>query len=152
MEPTPVHGTAIAYAGCGCLILGKSGSGKSALAAEAILHGAKLVGDDQLVLTHQSGMLMAGAAKQISGIMALSGLGLIRMVDIMPRHVLHLVVELDQACTERLPEQQKRDYGGISIPYLRIPAVPRVSAGSLLLYLKAVQEGRTLPTDWRPVA
>ena len=140
----------MAYSGTGCLILGASGSGKSRLMAEMMALGAKLVADDRVELTEQSGMLMAGAPKELYGIMELRGAGIIRVIDAMPRHVIHLVVELTDADPERLPEKATTELLGRAVPLLK--ASKTISASVLLMYLKAMQEGRILPTDWRPGA
>ncbi len=147
-----IHATAVAYSGAGCLILGKSGSGKSRLAAEMIQLGARLVADDQVILTVQSGMLMASAPKELANVLELRGIGLIRLPDIVPRHVLHLAIELDPDAEDRLPEPQTATIEGLSIPLLRLKPPPITGAGSVMLAIKAVQEGRMLPPDWRPVA
>jgi hypothetical protein len=36
------------------------------------------------------------------------------------------------------------------LPAIQVQPVPYTSASSLLLYLKAMQEGRMLPQDWHP--
>ena len=46
-----VHATCIAIDGHGILLRGPAGSGKSDLALRAIDRGARLVADDQVVLT-----------------------------------------------------------------------------------------------------
>lgn len=146
----PLHASAFAHHGAGCLILGPSGSGKSRLVAEAILHGAKLIADDRVELVPMMGLVAIAAAPELSGVLELRGLGLIKFHDPTTRHVLHLVVELDPACDTRLPELESREFLGVSVPYIRVPAVPAISGAQLLLYLKAMQEGRVLPTDWMP--
>lgn len=143
-----IHGGALAYAGAGCLILGRSGSGKSRLMAEMMMLGARLVADDRVELSEQSGMLMAGAPKELSGIMELRGVGLIRVVDSVPRHVIHLAIELSDDEPERVPEPETMLLVGHDIPLLRVHAT--VSASVLLIYIKAMQEKRNLPPDWRP--
>ncbi len=148
----PLHATAIAYGGAGCVLMGPSGSGKSRLAAEMLALGARLVGDDQLVLSVQSGMLMAAAHPNLSGIMELRGLGLIRLSDIIPRHVVHLAVELSTAANERLPAPQTTMFCGQPVPLVRVAPPPQTNGASILQYLKAMQEGRILPPDWHPQA
>lgn len=143
-----LHGSMLAYAGAGCLLLGPSGSGKSRLLSETMALGAKMIADDRVVLSEQSGMPMGAAPPETAGILELRGFGLIRVTDYTPRHVLHLVIELDINATERLPEREKRRYLGHELPFLRVPAVPTTSGAVLLQYIKAMQEGRILPPDW----
>lgn len=145
-----LHGGMIAHTGVGCLILGPSGSGKSRLMAEMIVLGAKLVADDRVELTEQAGMLMAGPPKELAGVMELRGAGLIRLHDALARHVVHAVIELGEADPERLPEPATITLLEKELPLLK--AHKSISAAVLLLYLKAMQEGRMLPPDWRPGA
>ncbi len=143
-----IHGGVVAISGSGCLILGKSGSGKSRLMAEMMAFGARLVADDRVELIEQSGMLMGEAPKELSGIMELRGAGLIRVIDIIPRHVIHLVVELTESELERVPEPATMQLAGRAIPLLKIDA--HASAAVIIQYMKAMQENRILPPDWRP--
>jgi HPr kinase/phosphorylase len=145
-----IHGGAVAYAGIGCLILGQSGSGKSRLMAEMIGLGARLIADDQVEIIVQAGMLMGAAPKELMGIMEMRGLGLIRVPDYIPRHVLHVAVEFTDEEIERIPEPTKTRLLGHDIPVLKVP--PTIGAAGLLMYIKAMQEGRSLPPDWRPGA
>jgi HPr kinase/phosphorylase len=142
----PIHASAFAYEGMGCLVMGESGSGKSQLVAEAILHGAQLIADDRVQLTAANGVLMASAPPQLAGVLELRGLGLIRMDAIA--HPLHFAITLDAAANERLPVPDTLEFLGVSLPHLRL-SPPPISA--LLLYLKAMREGRILPPDWHPV-
>ncbi|MES2984852.1 MAG: HPr kinase/phosphatase C-terminal domain-containing protein [Pseudomonadota bacterium] len=147
---TRIHATAFAYHGAGCLLLGASGSGKSLLAAQAILQGATLIADDQVCLRLSEGRIEASAPAEIAGVMELRGFGLMRVNDLSPTHPIHLVVELDAAVDSRLPEPAFYDILGLAVPYVRVPAVPKTAAATLLLALKAMQEGRMLAPDWHP--
>lgn len=144
----PIHASAFAYQGAGCLLLGPSGSGKSRLLAEALLYGALLVADDQVLLEERSGTLWASAPPRLQGVMELRGFGLIRREDALAGHAIHCVVMLGEKAPERLPEQHYAAFHGINLPALRL--APPVSVSGLLLYLRALQEGHALPTDWRP--
>lgn len=146
----PIHGTVIAHNGIGCMILGAPGIGKTRLAQEAILGGAKLVADDQVVLSKHSGLIVAAAPAPLMGIIELRGLGIVRVNDALARAVLHLVIELDEAANDRLPEPQQMTLLDVSLPYLRIAPPPKTSAAGLLLYLRALQLGGVMPTDWKP--
>lgn len=148
----PLHGSAFNFKGAGCLILGASGTGKSRLLAEAMALGAKLVADDRLTLQLMLGMLAVAPVPQLMGIMELRGLGLVKINDFIAKQMIHVVIELDPAADSRLPEAEKRTYLGVEVPYLRLPPVPQTSAAALLIYLQAMQEGRALPTDWKPAA
>jgi HPr kinase/phosphorylase len=148
----PIHATAIAYEGMGCLIIGASGAGKSQLAADAFFHGAKLVADDRVLLRNVDGFLVAEPLPQGAGVIELRHLGLIRLAahQRLPSHAIHLVVELGGEGAERLPEHQLRRFCGVDVRFLALPAAPMTRATALLLYLKAMQERRVLSTDWMP--
>ncbi len=112
--------------------------------------GGKLVADDQVQLSLMSGMLTASAAPGLGGVLELRGYGLLKMHDYHQKHVLHLVVELAEGEHERLPRPAIYEALGQKLPLLRLPPVPGTTAANLLLYLKAMQEGRILPPDWKP--
>lgn len=146
--PLSLHATAVAHRGAGLLFVGPSGSGKSRLAAEMLLHDAQLVADDRVNLTVESGMLVARPAVGYETLLELRHLGIIRASQCAPFHPLHLVAELSVDETPRLPEPQTRAFLGVDLPCLTLGR--SVPAASLLLYLGALREGRLLPTDWRP--
>lgn len=148
----PLHGSFFAYNGSGCLLIGPSGTGKSRLVADAMMMGARLVADDRVQLLEMMGLLSGAPVPELTGILELRNLAIIKVNDILTKHVISLVVELDPAADARLPELETRAIGGITVPYLRVPPVPHISAAGLLHYLKAMQEKRVLPTDWRPKA
>ena len=149
-EPLTLHGSVFAYHGAGCLLLGPSGSGKSTLVADALLFGAKFVADDQVTLSLLSGLVAASAVSNLAGVLELPGYGLMRVADFNQKQVVHLVVELGAAETERIPKAQKTSYLGVELPFIRLPAVPRTTVSGILHYLRAMQENRMLPADWMP--
>jgi serine kinase of HPr protein (carbohydrate metabolism regulator) len=118
---TSIHATAVAIAGQGVLLIGKSGSGKSDLALRLIDRGAQLVSDDYTAVSVRSGRLIAAAPPTISGKLEIRGLGI---VDIEPSPAVHvaLVVHLDQPL-ERFPLADMRyEIMGISLASLSLAA------------------------------
>ena len=97
-----VHGTCVAIAKRGLLILGPSGSGKSALGLALMALGAKLVSDDRTVLTDKAGVLVAKCPVPIRGLIEARGLGLIRAQTLVSTQIA-LVVDLGQTESNRLP-------------------------------------------------
>lgn len=71
-----IHGTFIIYQKQGLLFLGKSGSGKSALAYRLISDGAKLVADD---IVHINCQNFGKARNQNIGLIEIYGLGIIAL-------------------------------------------------------------------------
>ena len=108
-----VHGTCVAIAKRGLLILGPSGSGKSALGLALIALGAKLVSDDRTMLTHKAGKLIARCPPAIRGLIEARGLGLIRAQTIASAQIA-LVVDLGQTETHRLPPHRNTTLCGVT--------------------------------------
>ena len=111
-----VHGTCVVVGGCGVLIHGPSGSGKSDLAlrlidqpgrgtgAQALT--ARLVADDQVAITRRDNRLFAAAPPRLAGLLEVRGLGIVRL-DHAPEAEVGLAVRLaDADSIERLPEKQ----------------------------------------------
>ena len=144
-----IHASAFAYEGMGCLLTGPSGSGKSRLLAGAMLHKADLISDDQVALHAHNGNLVACPAPNIKGVIELRGLGLIKHPHTVASHPIHLIVDLGEE-DERLPEPTTYEYCGIEVPFRRLASARTMLAAPLLLYLKAMQQGRILPPDWHP--
>jgi HPr kinase/phosphorylase len=96
---TSLHATAVIHGESGVLILGPSGSGKSALAlalmARASTMGAfgALIGDDRIFVSEAQGRLVAWGAANVAGLIERRTAGLIR-VRHEPAAVMRLAVEL----------------------------------------------------------
>ena len=102
---TLVHATCVALQGRGVLIIGVSGSGKSGLALALMALGAKLVADDQVVLARSETQIQARAPTSIRGLIEARGIGLL-YADVEQDVPLHLVVNLDETETVRLPNRR----------------------------------------------
>lgn len=131
MEET-LHASAVAEAGRGLLILGPSGSGKSALALELIAYGAVLIADDLVRIVPEGGGLFAEAPdpQATGGPIEARGVGLLRL-PFLPRAEIRLVLDLGTAETERLPPARR--WRGA--PLLRRPE--RLSPAAILLTLRS---------------
>jgi serine kinase of HPr protein (carbohydrate metabolism regulator) len=133
-----VHASAVLIGARAVLIRGPSGAGKSRLALELIdaaragrLRLARLVGDDRVHLQSAGGRLLVRPAATLAGLIEMRGRGILRF-DYEPCAVVGLVVDLDAADAQRLPEQQDIEIEGIIIPRLAVApgtaALPRVLA------------------------
>ncbi len=149
-----IHAALIAYQGMGIMIAGPSGSGKTRMAIETMQLGAKFIADDQVVLSMNTGMLMGGPKPGFKGVLELRGIGLVQLPDTATQQVIHCMVELTPVeQIERLPPTcETRELLGVSIPVLRLAPPPLTSGSVVLSAVKWVQEGRILPSDWRPSA
>ena len=96
-----LHATAVVHGERGVLILGPSGSGKSALALALIARArglgafAALVGDDRVFVREASGRLIARGAANMAGIVERRLAGLIA-VRHEPAAIVRLVVDLGE--------------------------------------------------------
>ena len=138
-----VHGTCVVVGGCGILIVGPSGSGKSDLALRLIdqpgrgtgrdMMTARLVADDQVAITRREARLFAAAPPRLAGLIEVRGLGILR-ADHAPEAELGLAVRLTEAARiERLPEESRLTLLDIAIPEVAIDAfaasaAPRIRA------------------------
>ncbi len=133
MSERLVHATCIALDGRGLLLRGDSGSGKSDLALRLIDAGARLVSDDQTLLSEQGGRLLARAPENIAGRIEVRGLG-IRQVPFLGEATVELVVDLvgpDEV--ERLPEPHSESLLGVELP--RIALDPFAASATVKLRL-----------------
>lgn len=133
-QSTTVHATTIAFDGRGALLLGPSGSGKSATALQLIALGCTLVSDDQTTLTARDGRLEASAPRPIAGQIEARGFGILR-ADFTPQVRLVCAVALDQGETKRLPEPRYATYCGIELRLFHNPG-KEVLPFAVLQYLK----------------
>lgn len=115
-----VHGSAVTLGGRGLLILGPSGSGKSALALGMMALGADLVGDDQIELRRTGDLVVMDAPDAICGRIEARGVGILAAHAAGPVPVA-LVVDLGQVETERLPPWRELDVMGMSLPLVLGP-------------------------------
>ncbi|AUM74424.1 HPr kinase/phosphorylase [Paracoccus jeotgali] len=111
-----IHGTAVSLDGQGVLILGSSGSGKSALALSLMGLGGVLVADDRVVLNPTPDGLITRAPEVLAGLIEARGVGLLRTDHVAAP--IRLVVDLGQTETQRLPPIRH-----ITIAATRLPLV-----------------------------
>jgi HPr kinase/phosphorylase len=128
MTSTTVHASAVLVDARAVLIRGPSGAGKSRLALELIavargglLRFARLIGDDRVHLEAAGGRLLVRPAPALAGLIELRGTG-IRKLDYEPAGVVGLVIDLDAADAERLPDNPTVEIEGIALPRLAVAA------------------------------
>jgi len=129
-----VHATCLEIGGCGVLILGPSGSGKSDLALRLIDQpgrgtgpqalAARLVADDQVVITRRGERLFAAPPARLAGLIEVRGIGIVA-ADHAPEAELGLAVRLaDASGIERLPADggSQTVLLGVAIPEIAVDA------------------------------
>jgi serine kinase of HPr protein (carbohydrate metabolism regulator) len=120
-----IHGTAVAVAGQGLLILGPSGSGKSSLALDMMASGAALLADDRTDLRAEGNEIIMSCPAPLQGMIEAWGVGLLRAKAWGPAP-LRLVVDLGQTEVARLPPHRVIHLLGKALPLVLGPYRPHL--------------------------
>lgn len=110
-----IHASCVAFARQGVLILGASGSGKSALALQLLALGADLVADDRVALHAGDGVLLSCAPPGLPAMIEARGVGLLR-APLLAQARLALVVDLDRQEDARLPPLRNITLLDVTLP------------------------------------
>lgn len=130
-----LHATCVAVDGYGVLLRGPSGSGKSDLALRLIDGGARLVADDQVLLTGTGGVLRASPPPPIAGRMEVRGVGIVSLPHRSDVEVA-LVVDLVRADTvERMPDPGTATLAGVAVPLVSLAAFEASTPAKIRLLL-----------------
>jgi HPr kinase/phosphorylase len=116
-DPITLHATAVAAHGRAVALIGRSGSGKSSLALEMMARGAALVADDRVILTPAGDEILCSCPEPLRGKIEARGVGILHAAyaSDVP---LGLVVDMDHAETDRLPEALSIAYFTQTLPLL----------------------------------
>jgi hypothetical protein len=111
--------TCVVLAGRGLMIEGAPGSGKSSLALALIDRGARLVGDDGVLLEARAGRLYALPHPNTRGLLEVRNVGLIAfpICDLAP---ICLVLCLDAGAPRFVELAEWVTRGGVDLPMLRL--------------------------------
>lgn len=118
MSGTPHQASCVAIGGRALLIEGPSGSGKSSLALTLIDRGAKLVGDDGVSLSVESGRLWASPPANTSGLLEIRNVGIVPLAT--TRAPVALVCRLDEGALRYVETAETVDLLGDDIPLIRL--------------------------------
>lgn len=129
-----VHAGCVALGNSGVLILGASGTGKSALALQLMAYGCELVSDDRTALAAREGIVVAASPLPIRGKIEARGVGILNAKARAAARVA-LIVDMDEAEGARLPPFRTYTLLGVELPLLRRIESPHFPA-AILQYLK----------------
>lgn len=145
-----LHASSVAIGEAGVLIRGRSGAGKSSLAATLIWAAgqagwfAALVGDDRIELSLRNGRLVAHGHPMVRGMIELRGEGIVARPH-EAAAVVRLVVDLlPVAEIARFPDPADRETElcGAKVPRLALP-IERCSYDSALMIMIHLQHAGT---------
>lgn len=114
-----IYATAIALDDCtAVLLLGDSGSGKSSVALRLLDAGAKLVGDDRVLLHCDGDVLCVSSHARGCGLIEARGLGIFQLPDVQCAQNVPVVmaVELVSDAPERMAEPTLKQWLGVAVP------------------------------------
>lgn len=116
---TPHQATAVAIGGRALLIEGAPGSGKSSLVLALIDRGARLIGDDSVMLEARGGRLLAHPHPNTRGLLEVRNVGLLRFEPCESAPVA-LVLLLDREAPRHVETAENAERLGIALPSLRL--------------------------------
>lgn len=133
-----MHATCVAVAGHGVLIIGPSGSGKSALALQLMAAGAVLVADDRTLVSRLGDRICAAPPRAIAGMIEARGVGIL---SVKHRERAEIAVVIDMATLEvaRLPEGHSATVLDIALPCLHKVDAPHFPA-AIHAYVSAIRK------------
>ncbi len=136
--PICLHATCVELGTTGVLLLGASGCGKSDLAVRLIDAGARLVGDDRLLVERRGDQLFGRPVAALAGLLEVRGFGIVKLAWCSESR-LGLAVTLEpEAALPRLPEPEAYDLLGVLLPRLRLD--PRAPSAGAKIRLALVAE------------
>ena len=133
-----VHATTVAIDGCGVLLRGPSGSGKSDFALRLIDAGARLVADDRSELRRDGDALMIRAPATIAGLIEARGVGILRVAPLADAPLALIADLVAPDAVERLPEPRSETILGLSIPLIALAPFEASAPAKLRLALDAL--------------
>lgn len=111
--------TVVAIGDRALLIQGPPGSGKSSLALALIDRGARLVGDDGVLLSAQAGVLVARPHPETRGLIEVRNLGLLT-TPVQDEAPVALAIRLDEQAPRFVEAAETIAIEGLAIPWLRL--------------------------------
>ena len=140
-----IHATTVDIDGCGVLLIGASGVGKSDLALRLIQNkNAILISDDQTNLTVANGKLIARAPQTIQGLLEVRGLGIIQMPFKSETEVKLAVISASKEEIERYPSGSFFKEQDVSVRCLLLDFFESSTPDKIILKLRTLFEKENL--------
>lgn len=111
--------TCVAVGGRGLLIEGQPGTGKSSLALALIDRGARLVGDDGVMLERVGARLLASPHPGTRGLLEVRNIGLVP-VEPVERVAICLLIVLDAQAPRFIEQAERVRRAGAVLPVARL--------------------------------
>ncbi|MEO5596998.1 MAG: HPr kinase/phosphatase C-terminal domain-containing protein [Novosphingobium sp.] len=111
--------TGVAIGGRAVLITGAAGSGKSSLALALIDRGARLIGDDGVLLEVAGDHLLASPAPHTAGLLEVRNVGIVTRPT-LSRVTVALVLHLDAKAPRFVDAAEQTQIEGIGLPLIRL--------------------------------
>jgi len=141
MPSTLVHASCVDLDGKGVLIVGASGSGKSALTLQLMSFGATLVADDRVEVHNDGVHLIAQAPAAIKGLVEARGVGILH-ASATAKTNIEFVVDLECEEQDRLPECHWYEIDDYKVPCLHRVDAPHFPAA----VFQMLKSGRQAPS------
>lgn len=134
-QQTSVHASLVDVYGCGLLLMGRSGIGKSEVALDLVERGHRLVADDVVVATRKADVVLGTGTELVQHFMEIRGLGLIdvrsmfgiRAIRFQKRiEVVVQMMQWDDAeeYTRLGMVDDTFDLLGVPLPLVKLPITP----------------------------
>jgi serine kinase of HPr protein (carbohydrate metabolism regulator) len=140
-----IHATAVALGTVGVLLRGPSGSGKSDLALRLIDGGARLIADDQTVLTRRGAALHAAPPASLAGRLEVRGVGIATVDFATDVPVVALFDLVPAQAIDRLPEPATVELLGVPLPALRLDPTASSAAAKVRLAVDQLRSDKMAP-------
>lgn len=130
-----LHASAVLFNKKAVLIVGPSGTGKSTLALELLARGASLIADDQCILERRADAIWLHAPQNLPAAIEVRNFGLLG-AEMASGGWLHLIVDMTQVESERLPARHVKRLWGQDITCVHKIEGPHFPA-AIVQYIKA---------------
>ena len=111
--------TTVDVSGRAVLIEGQPGTGKSSLALALIDRGARLIGDDSVMLEARDRRLFASPHPETRGLIEVRNLGLLEM-PVSEGAPVELILRLDRQAPRFIEQAEATDRLGIALPLIAL--------------------------------